>query len=541
MKNKIVKVPRIMEIIMKIFISLSIPCVTLLISPTGYGYLVVCINLLLSFFIGIVITKKIDMSKIKKSEIFASIFIGLYAGKYILQYGSETLNGFLENIIKIINIPILQNILARLMYFAIVPALLFYAYLFVKYLWPVILSFFKSLADGEKKYLKIVFCFGFVIILLLAVSTNAFYRPAYNGYIVDYDVMYTTDTGTLTYNDVYTNVAMVENDIRQPLFGVMAFPFGLIAHFFSQFLFFIPVYTYELLMVFIQIILLAITIIMLARILKVREKDKKYFYLLFSLSFPYLLFSIVLEQYVIGLFYLILVFYCYFNSKKINYAYIGATGTLLTSGIIFPLISKSKDLKQWVKDVAWCAVIFFVVMSLSGQLVQVPFFREALSNLSTFNGKITFSEKLYQFTNFVKGIFVATPGEVVFSEGIPRYFLREFTSYNIIGILILLATFVGFILNRKDKMSLIAFLWVIFSFIILVVVGWGTAENGLILYSLYFAWAYIILIYKLLKSLIKNEKYFHMIILLIVFITLLLNVKEFYNIIKFALEYYRMF
>ena len=68
-----------------------------------------------------------------------------------------------------------------------------------------------------------------------------------------------------------------------------------------------------------------------------------------------------------------------------------------------------------------------------------------------------------------------------------------------------------FIVNIKDKLNRISFYWVIFSFIILCVVGWGTLENGLILYALYFSWAIVILMYNLIKqifNLINKEKAF---------------------------------
>jgi hypothetical protein len=36
--------------------------------------------------------------------------------------------------------------------------------------------------------------------------------------------------------------------------------------------------------------------------------------------------------------------------------------------------------------------------------------------------------------------------------------------------------------------------WCAFSAILLVGLGWGTAENGLILYGLYFSWAFYVLL-----------------------------------------------
>lgn len=544
MKNKDICLSKTWVFVLKAMIALSIPFLSLMTSfyifKLPHAFRVMCIAIFLSFVVGIFVLRKIDLSRLRKKDLFLSALMGLYAGQYFSRYGRMVLDTFFGKAFKIIKVSISLTDVFKIIRFALIPACIFYAYLFIKYIVPKIKKFLKSLTIGERRYLKVVEGVGIVVVLLLAFNTNLFYRPTYNNKIVVNDVVYTSDTGALVYHDAFTNFRMEENDIRQPLFGLCAFPFGLVARFASQFMFFLPNYSYELTLMFIQFLLLAFTLIMLARIIKLDEKDKKYFYLLFSCSFPYLLFSVVVEQYVIGLFYLTLTFYLYFTNDKINYAFIGATGTLLTSGITFPLITKFKNCKQWIKDIMWCAVIFLVVMTLSGQLVQLPYVFKTLTNLSRFTGKIPFVDKLYQFTHFVKGIFISSPGEVVFLEDIPRYFLKAFDSYSLIGIGILVIVFVSFLLNRKDKMSVIAFLWIIFSFIILVVVGWGTAENGLILYSLYFAWAYLLLIYKFIRSIIKDVKKANILIVCLVILLFLCNIKELYQIIKFGLDYYSM-
>lgn len=118
------------------------------------------------------------------------------------------------------------------------------------------------------------------------------------------------------------------------------------------------------------------------------------------------------------------------------------------------------------------------------------------------------------------------------------YYLTEVKDYSIIGIVILIVCILSIILNRKNKMAIISFVWVVFSFLLLCVVGWGTSENGLNLYSLYFAWAYIILIYLFIDRLIKNDKIKNVLIVIICICMLVLNIPEFLNIIKFGISYY---
>ena len=42
--------------------------------------------------------------------------------------------------------------------------------------------------------------------------------------------------------------------------------------------------------------------------------------------------------------------------------------------------------------------------------------------------------------------------------------------------------------------------WVAFSAVMLLILGWGTAENGLILYALYFGWAFLALLFQLVEK-----------------------------------------
>ena len=168
----------------------------------------------------------------------------------------------------------------------------------------------------------------------------------------------------------------------------------------------------------------------------------------------------------------------------VNYSYVAAVGTLLPSGIIFPLISKFKNFKYWIFNIFKCFIFFLITMILSGQILQIFTLIDRFDFLMNFSGKsLSFMSKFKQFLYFVQSIFIAPSGNIVFSEGIPRYFLKEVNFICILGIIILSICFISFLLNRKKKIAIISFLWIIFSFLILCIFGWGTKENGLILYS----------------------------------------------------------
>lgn len=123
-----------------------------------------------------------------------------------------------------------------------------------------------------------------------------------------------------------------------------------------------------------------------------------------------------------------------------------------------------------------------------------------LVSLTNFTGigrnYISFTDRLAQYTHFLCSIFFS-PDAGLHTGDFISWQLRQPESINCTGLAVLaLALFSAFI-NRKSKICRVSFMWVILSFIVLCAIGWGTAENGLILYSLYFSWAFYILIFML--------------------------------------------
>ena len=96
-------------------------------------------------------------------------------------------------------------------------------------------------------------------------------------------------------------------------------------------------------------------------------------------------------------------------------------------------------------------------------------------------------------------------------------------------------------MNRKKRSSAIAAGWVAFSLVVLVGIGWGCAENGLILYSLYFGWAFIVLAFQLLEYVADHlgcELLIPALCLLSSVVMLAVNVRAIRQMLRFAMEYY---
>lgn len=112
--------------------------------------------------------------------------------------------------------------------------------------------------------------------------------------------------------------------------------------------------------------------------------------------------------------------------------------------------------------------------------------------------------------------------------------------YNIskFGILILIICLISLVLNRKNKQIKVLLGWILYSFLILVILGWGTSENGLNLYSLYFGWPFVVLIYMFLNKVFKNSDFLNIVIYIITICLLVINVLGFLNIVNFGLAYY---
>ena len=77
--------------------------------------------------------------------------------------------------------------------------------------------------------------------------------------------------------------------------------------------------------------------------------------------------------------------------------------------------------------------------------------------------------------------------------------------------------------------------------IMLVGLGWGTKENGLILYALYFGWAFLVLLFQLVEKIEKKMNVKYVLPLISVFSAVVLgviNVPAIIEMVNFAITYF---
>ena len=115
------------------------------------------------------------------------------------------------------------------------------------------------------------------------------------------------------------------------------------------------------------------------------------------------------------------------------------------------------------------------------------------------------------------------------------------TSASIFGVAILILCLVSFFIHRKNVLSRISLAWVCLSVISVVIVGWGSAENGVVLYALYFGWAFFVLLFQLVvwtSRQIKRDSLVYIISGMFITCILAMNISGIQNLLAFAIEFY---
>lgn len=536
------KSKKAIRILIQILFVASLPFFTLMELNSSIGEVGYVISLLASLVIAVLLSKYVTNVLLEKPNrwylLVASVVALYLAYTYAWQgNGVAIMNQYQEILEAIIPVRVTSKRLAAGLMLASFPSIFMLLHWLLQKIWPYVRNFFRSFDSFEKRYLGVTFLVAVIVVPFLYRGTGVFYNAVYEGITQLYDVLYTTDSTEVYRTDCFLRILAGPNDIRQPLFGVFALPMALIGKLIS-FPFFFVTDMYAIVLGIEQLLLEAISIVMLQRLAGVKGRERIFFTLFLCGSYAYLIHGLMLEQYVVAYFYVILVLYVYRKSDRLNFAYFGAVSTLLTSGILFGLITKAKSLRQWVKDLLKCLVIYLGIVTVCGQLPQFLGVQQKMDMLTSFTGEeVTWTEKWIQLTHFFRDIFWAPPAKVQ-TENFIAYRVVDETSVSYLGILLFVCVLCGFWLSRREWISKISMFWVLFSVLILFVIGWGTAENGLILYALYFAWAYLVLIYQLIVRVFQKTVVRNGIIMILTVTMLVRNIYEVIQIYQFGATHY---
>ena len=405
----------------------------------------------------------------------------------------------------------------------------------------------------DKTYLALVFIFTGLSLLIIYNVSNAFYIPQTLEGKYPTGVLYGGDTGGVVRTDVYTNIGSSTNAFNQPLFGLFALPFGVLSTVISKLFYFVP-NIYYISLQFLQIFALSVSIVLLYRLInntignfksrsfKNNQQYKKIvkilYYSIVTFSFGWMMNSLMMEQFVLSAFWLILFTYLALNnSKYTDGIFIAASGSTLTNGVLFPFLSHEFHPKKYFK-------VFFAFLGtvvISGQLPKILDFIDGIIRYSAYTGgSATVVQKTEQWINFIASCFF-TPGgrDVIWNYGFEYhvYLQLPVISFNILGIILCCIFIIGLIMNYKDRFTRLCATWWLFSLVLMGIVGFGYGE--MFMYSILFAWAYTSLLFISLTRLLKNHPLILCVLLgLIVISLIVVNIPALFDLLSFGVTYY---
>ena len=451
---------------------------------------------------------------------------------------SSTIKNIAENLPANFDFVLIVSIFAAII---AIPFVYFYVQLFWKKMGDIFseLNIFKNITIFEWCIYCFLILLSFTFIISAFLKTEAFYGTTY-----DFDCIYTSDSHAIVTSNAYMTLMHPENDFRQPLFAVFAAPFTGIPFLFGK-LFNVSVSVQAILLNLVQVSMMFVANIMLAKILKLKPYSRICFMLLISNTYTYLLFSLMMEQYIIAYFWLVICLYQITEKNHLERVTLwGAGGTLLTSMVLTPFMSKInpfKNFKAWLKDMINYGMDFILIILAFGRFDTLNL--ASRKHLLDFLGQhLKTLDKFKQYTAFVKNYFIAPDAEVnyIFTDHI-SWQLKPIKEISVIGVIILLFVFVSAFLNRKKLSSMLATSWIVLSITVLLLLGWGTAENGLILYELYFGWAFLVLLVQLVELIEVSLKINFLVPLFSIIFTIIfaiINIPEIIKMINFAITYF---
>ena len=363
---------------------------------------------------------------------------------------------------------------------------------------------------------------------------------------LSFDVIYTTD-GTFADNApaTFTRIAHGENDFRQPLFAVCALPF--ISPFLCLRDLLLPVVTLSRgwCVAMAQVGLVMIAFGWLVRLMALRGRLARLGVVAWlSAGYATLLMCTQVEQYVVALFWLSF----FLNARREErmawtVGFVGATGALLTSGALALAHLHQRDIRAW-RDLFCqycCAGVAFVgSFVLFCRMDLLALWTARTQMYLTFTGKtLAFAERVRMWLEFVTMNFCAPEaGPTLYHKQIAWHLAEGVSPQALLcGTLLLGSVLAGSVLCWRERFVRVCDGWVVFSWLLLCLIGWGTAENGLILYVLYFSWAFVGIAAKLIERRV-GERFAGGVYLLLAAASAWNTLPAFAEMVRFLAQHY---
>ncbi len=332
-------------------------------------------------------------------------------------------------------------------------------------------------------------------------TTNVFYYPCrMAGEAPVFNVIFTSDSGLLAQQCSYVNLFSGENDFRQMLFALYSLPLYL----FHLSVCFLPPESFfrGIAYALPQLAFLQGSFLILVRLLRLERWDKVVFFFFANCTFPAMLFTLLQEQYVIAVFFLLL-YLLLRQDRNAGVLLAGAGGTLTTSGAAL-FLAPGISWKERGKTFVQAALFGGSAMLLTAKWgIIVTLFKQVRLYTSFTGQTVTWGEKLEQYLQFLAGCFIAPR---VTEIGDSLQLAPPSGRIPWAGVFVVILLLCGFLFNRRDDRALLSFNWMLFSLFLLLLIGWGSPENGMILYSLYFQWAFSALVWLLAEKILNRRR-----------------------------------
>lgn len=365
---------------------------------------------------------------------------------------------------------------------------------------PFFQEFFSEVDKIEKYY--------FVAATIACCSLIMFFFTKSSAPWASLDLVYQTDTIFVTehYYPVFSYGFDFDWDIgnggiRHPIATLLTYPIYVVCSILAILLSYIPNIQPILYAIF-QSEMLIFTAIVLKRITK-----SGWTLLLFSLSFPFVFFTIFIEKYQISVLLMVLFVYCvsrYKSTSLQKYFLFASSGMMLTSVVYGFFYGKERSFWKRIREYVSVAFAFLAVLVASGRIGYILNFTYLRThNFEMFvdggNEVHTLFNKFCGFTNLLTSSFI--PVEYQVNE-LNFYWTDLVSNPNWLGLFILVLLITIVIINVKNRTVWLLFLWTAYSAVQELILGIGPGCDPL--FSLYFTWPVISLVVIGINSVFKK-------------------------------------
>ena len=290
-----------------------------------------------------------------------------------------------------------------------VPIVFFYLSVFWRRVGPILRKSIGlcDITSFERCLYGLLIFASFAYVFFCFSNSCAFYDTS--RYETVYDVIYTSDSTALMRPNAYLMIAHPENDLRQPLFAVFSAPFIGLPYLVTRVF---PDFVRAAAIDCVQVLMLLAANLIVARMMELDPVRRACFVLLSSCTYTYMLFSIMMEQYIFAYFWLVLLLHQISRREEVGrLVFCAAGGSLLTSAFALPLspsVRPVEEWRKWLKEIISYLVAYITLIIMFGRTNIIISVRGKVEQYSNWTGvDLSLLNRIRQYSAYVKNCFIA--------------------------------------------------------------------------------------------------------------------------------------